>query len=144
MSKITVPADLLAKIRNFANGGDVIATAIQAILDNVRVLTFSLGVEGAGTANTIRVTMTVTELDGTAVSVAQDVYLTSIPIAGAGTMTIGTKGTIKAGSATKLVWAQTNASGVLEIDVLNASVEDTLLTVEIDNGESEMVKLTFA
>lgn len=140
MGKINVSSDQLAKVKHFSEGGDSIAQVLQAVLDSVRVLTITLGPE---TVNVIRVTIVVTELDGGAVKAATDVYLQSVPVSGVGTMTIGTKGTLKAGTGTKAVWGVTDATGTIEIDVLNAAAEDTLLTIETDNGESEIVKLTY-
>jgi hypothetical protein len=144
MSKIVISADVLAKIKHFADGGDMIATGLQAIFDGVRTITLSKDVEGTTAANTIRISGQVTELDGTLVKAVTDIFITSTPIAGVGTMTIGTKGALKKGTGTVAVWLQTNSSGAFEIDVLNASVEDNLVRFETDNGEVEVLKLTFA
>jgi hypothetical protein len=144
MSKITISSDVLAKVKHFSDGGDVIAQTLQTVMDSIRGLTLSIGTEGTTAANVIRISGQVTDVDGTPVAAVIDMLITSTPIAGVGTMTIGTKGTLKKGSGTTTVWLQTNSSGAFEIDVLNASAEDNLIKFEFDNGEVEISKLTFA
>jgi len=142
MGKINVSADLLAKLKHFADGGDVIASVIQAITNNEKVLTLTVGAENTG-ANTITITGQVSDLDGTPIKAVTDILITSVPVSGAGTMTVGASGTIKAGSGTKSVWMQTNSSGAFGIVVLNAAAEDNLVTFQLDNGQLELVKITY-
>lgn len=142
MAKINVSADQLAKLKHFADGGDVIASVVQAITNEERVITLTVAAENTG-ANTITITGQLSDLDGTPIKAVTDVLITSIPTSGAGTMTIGASGTIKVGSGTKVVWLQTNSSGAFGIVVLNAAAEDNLVTFQLDNGQLEMVKLTY-
>lgn len=144
MGKIAIDADVLAQVKHLADAGDKMAVGLNAVFAAVRVLSLSAGVEGATVANVIRVSGQVQTLDGLPNASAHNIMLTSVPIAGVGTMTIGTKGTIKKGSGTTSVWLQCDSTGAFEIDVLNASVEDNLLICELDNGETETLKLTFA
>lgn len=143
-----VPAAIpaaLAHIRSEAARGNHIAQVLMNLLDNTRFLAITPGVEGAATANTIRLVCQITDQDGNKVAGIKDVLITSRPIAGVGTMTIGgAVGTAKAGSASVSLWAQTTSAGLLQVDVLNASVEDNLILAQLDNGTTEIVKLTFA
>ncbi len=141
MGKIVVPADVLAKVKHFADGGDPMAMVIQAVCDGMRVLTLTVGAEAT---NTITITGQLSDLDGTPIKVVTDIFITSTPIAGAGTITIGASGTLVKGSGTTSVWLQTNSSGAFAIVVTNASAETNLVRFETDNGQVEAVKLTFA
>jgi len=135
----------LANIRSEAARGNYMAQVVMSFMDNTRFLAMTPGAEGATAANVIRLVCQVTDQDGNKVSGVKDVVLTSRPIAGVGTMTIGgAVGTAKVGSGTVSLWAQTTSTGLLQVDVLNASVEDTLITAQLDNGTIEIVKLTFA
>ena len=141
MGKINVSADLLAKLKHFADGGDVIASVIQAITNNEKVLALSVGAENT---NVIIVTGQLTDLDGTPIKVATDILVTSVPVSGAGTMVIsGGTGTAVAGSGTKSLWLATNSSGAFAIAVTNAAAEVNLLVFQLDNGQTETVKLTY-
>lgn len=146
MPLILPPGSLaLANIRSQAARGEYIAQVLMSFMDNTRYLAMTVGLEGATAANVIRIVCQVTDQDGNKVSGVKDVLITSRPIAGAGTMTIGSAvGTAKAGSASLSLWAQTTAAGLLQVDVLNASVEDNLIMAQLDNGTNEIVKLTFA
>lgn len=142
MGKINVPANTLAKLKHFAQSGDITASVLQAICDGTRVLTLTAAAENTG-ANTITVSGQLSDLDGTPIKSVTDIFITSTGIAGAGTITIGAAGTLKKGSGTTSVWLQTDASGAFSIVILNASAEDNLVRFELDNGQLEMMKLTF-
>lgn len=141
MGKINVTPDQLAKLKHFADGGDVLATVIQAITNNQRVLTLVVGAEST---NVINVAGQLSDLDGTPIKAVTDILITSTPQSGAGTMVIhSSTGTAKVGSGTKSLWLATNSSGAFSIDVTNAAAEDNLLTFQLDNGQVESVKLTY-
>lgn len=140
-----IDADTLAKLRHYAEGGDPISGVIAAILAGTFSAQVAVGAEGATGANVIRLTGQIKNQDGSPRAGVQQVLARSIPIAGAGTMTIGAAvGTAKKGSGTTELWLETDANGKFDIDVLNASVEDNLIRLETDNGETEVIKLTFA
>lgn len=132
---------LLASLRNHAAAGNEAAAALMALLDNTFYVALTAGVEAA---NVIKVTGQVTDQDGQAVAGVKDVLVKSIPVSGAGTMTDGGTGSIKAGSAATETWVQTDANGNFQLDVLNAVAEDNLIVAHLDNGTTEMLKLTFA
>jgi hypothetical protein len=131
----------LAALRAHAAGGNEAAAALMALLDNTYYVALSAGDEAA---NVIKVTGQVTDQDGSDVAGVKDVLVKAVPIAGAGTMTDGGTGTFKFGSATKEVWLQTDANGNFQVDVLDATAEDCLVIAQLDNGTTEMLKLTFA
>jgi hypothetical protein len=132
----------LGLIRSYALRGDVTAQAIMAIMDGTRWVKLTAAAENTG-ANTITITGQICDQDGQNVSATAQVVLESIPVSGAGTMTIGASGTLKAGSGTKKVWIQTSSTGAFQVVVLNAAAEDNLIIATTDNGESEVLKLTY-
>jgi hypothetical protein len=142
MSKIAFSQNL-AKLRSYAQRGDEEAAVIAAMLDNIRVMAFTQDTEGDTAANTIRLSCQLTDMDGTPIKAVTDVLATSIPESGAGTMTVGANGTVKAGSASTQAWFRTDANGQLDIDVLNAAAEDDLISLQMDDGTVEQVVLTF-
>lgn len=146
MPVVLPPGSLaLANIRSEAARGNHIAQVLMSMLDNTRFLAMTAGAEGATAANVIRLVCQVTDQDGNKVAGVKDVLLTSKPIAGAGTMAIGGGvGTAKAGSASTSLWAQTTSAGLLQVDVTNASAEDNLIMAQLDNGTTEILKLTYA
>jgi hypothetical protein len=136
----------LAQLRQLALKGDIFAESLMALMDNTYFVSMTAGAEAGGgaAANSIRITVQVKDQDGQAVAGVRDLHITSVPNAGVGTITIGAAGTLKSASAQKTAWIQTNSSGVASFDVLNASVEDNLVVVTLDNGTVETLKITFA
>lgn len=139
-------SNAIALVRNLAQRGDAFATVLMALLDKTYYVAMTAGAEAGGgaAANSIRITCQVKDQDGQNVAGVKDIFVKSIPNAGAGTITIGASGTLKSASANKEVWIQTTAAGVCQFDVLNASVEDNLVVVQLDNGTTETIKITFA
>lgn len=135
-------SNALGLLRNLASRGDTIAQALVAIMNGTLWVKLTAAAENTG-ANTITITGQVTDQDGQPVSATAQVVIESIPVAGAGTMTIGASGTLKSGSATKKVWIQTSSTGAFQVIVLNANAEDNLIIATVDNGESEVLKLTY-
>lgn len=142
MSKINITADLLAKLKHFSDGGDVIAEALYLTLENEYVVALSAA---AKVGNVITITGTITKLDGTKVTSAVNVMAESYPAVGAGTMALnGANGTAKAGAASKSLWIQSLATGVFAIDVTDLTVGDPcLVRITLDNGITEAIQLTF-
>lgn len=131
----------LATIRSLAARGDVHATAIMALMDKTYYCELSAGAESA---NVIRITGQVKDQDGQKVSGVKDIYVKSIPVSGAGTMAaVASQGTVKAGAASKDVWVQTKTDGSFQLDVTNIVAEDNLIITWLDNGTTEMLKLTY-
>lgn len=126
-----------ALLKSLANRGDTVA---QALLD--MSLDVSL-VAGAEAVNVIKVTGQVLDGAGLAVPGVKDIVITSIPTSGAGTLTDGGLGVVKAGSISKTLWMETDANGAFQVDVLNAVAEPNLLIVSLGNGDDTMLELTF-
>lgn len=141
MPALFADTNKLAMLRSLADRGDQASAALMALLDNTFYVAMTAGAEAA---NVIKVTGQVTDQDGQAVAGVKNVLVKTKPIVGAGTMTDGGTGSIKAGSASTEVWVETDANGNFQVDVLNATAEDTLIVAELDNGTTEMLKLTFA
>ena len=141
MGKLRLNSLQLARLKSFASRGVDEAAVISAILDGIKVLDFTVGAEAT---NVINVAAQVRDLDGSAVAGPLNVRVVSIPIAGAGTMAIGTDGTAKAGSASTDLWLETEPDGSFDIDVTNIVAEENLLVFMLDDGLIETVKLTFA
>jgi hypothetical protein len=138
-----VGTNSLTLIRTHATKGDQIAQALMAIMDGTHWVSLSAAAENTG-ANTITITGQIMDQDGQPIATAANVVVESIPVSGAGTITIGASGTLKAGSGTTKVWVATTSGGAFQIVVLNAAAEDNLIVATTDNGESEVLKLTFA
>ena len=140
--------NLLALIRSLAERGDVASKGLMALMDNTYYAAqTSVGAEAGdgAAANSIRVRCQIRDQDGSAVAGVKSVLITSKPIAGAGTITgVALNGTVKAGSASVACWMETTSAGVFAFDVLDASAEDCLVMIQLDNGTTEMLKLTFA
>lgn len=132
----------LGQLRNLATRGDVIAQALVAIMNGTHWCKLSAAAENTG-ANTITITGQICDQDGQNVAATAQVVIESIPVSGAGTMTVGTSGTIKNGSGTKKIWITTDSTGKFQIVVLNAAAEDNLIVATTDNGETEVLKLTY-
>lgn len=143
MSKIAF-SNNLAKLKSYAQRGAEEAAVVSAMLDNIKVLAFTQDTEGDTIANTIRISAQVQDMDGSPISGVSNILVTSIPESGAGTMTAGAVGTAKAGSASVSAWFQTDATGALDVDVLNAAAEDNLVSFALDDGVIEQLVLTFA
>lgn len=127
-----------AQLASLAKGGDIFA---KSILKGSREVSISLGTE---TSNAIKVTGQVIDGFGNPLLGTFDVVLTSIPASGAGTMTDGGYGTVKAGSASKQLWMQTDTLGRFQADVLNAVAEVNLVQAVVNNGDTTLTVLTFA
>ena len=143
MSKIAF-SNNLAKLKSFGARGDVESAVVSAMLDNIKVLAFTQDAEGDTIANTIRITAQLQDMDGSPIAGVANVLVTSIPIAGAGTLTAGALGALIAGSATTQAWFQTDANGALDVDVLNVVAEDNLVSFQVDDAVQEQLVLTFA
>lgn len=137
-----VGTNSLTLIRSHATRGDQIAQALMAIMDGTHWVRLSAAAENTG-ANTITITGQIMDQDGKVVAATAQVVIESIPVSGAGTITIGASGTLKAGSATKKVWVTTTSGGAFQIVVLNAAAEDNLIVATTDNGETEVLLLTY-
>ena len=143
MSKIAF-SNNLAKLKSYATRGAEEAAVVSAMLDNIKVLAFTQDAEGDTIANTIRISAQVQDMDGSPISGVSNILVTSVPIAGAGTMTAGALGAAIAGGVTVQTWFQTDANGALDVDVLNAAAEDNLVSFQLDDGVVEQLVLTFA
>lgn len=141
MPAIFADSNKLALLRSLAERGDQAAVALMALMDNTYYASMSAGAEAG---NVIKVTGQVKDQDGNDVAGVKDVLVRTFPPAGAGTMTDGGFGTFKKGSGSTEVWLQTDSSGRFQVDVLDASAEDCLVVAQLDNGTTEMLKLTFA
>jgi hypothetical protein len=143
MSKIAFTQHLV-QLKSFASRGSGEAAVVSAMLDLIKVMAFTQDTEGDTIANTIRVSAQVTDMDGTPIAAVTNVLVTSVPIAGAGTLTAGAVGTLVVGTASTEAWYKTDANGALDIDVLNATAEENLLMVKMDDAMMESLVLTFA
>ena len=143
MGKIAFSQNL-AKLKSFGSRGDVESAVVSAMLDNIRVMAFTQDTEGDEGANIIRISAQLQDMDGSPIASVNNILVKSVPIIGAGTMTIGTNGTLVAGSASTEAWVRTDATGALDIDVLNATAEDNLVQFQLDDGVVEILVLTFA
>ena len=127
-----------ATLKHLAAAGDMTA---KALVDGVKDMVLSKAVEAA---NVIKVTGQMVDGAGNPMMGVQNVLIQSMPIAGAGTMTDGGAGVVKAGSASLSMWMQTDATGKFQVDVLNVVAEDNLVQVTTDNGDVAQLVLTFA
>jgi hypothetical protein len=136
----------LANVRRLAAGGDHLASVIMAFMNNTYYADLVPGAEAGGgaAANSIRVAGQIRDQDGNAVLGVKNVLITSKPVSGAGTITDGGAGAVVAGSASINCWMTTDANGAFQFDVLNAAAEVNLVKVDLDNGTTEMLTLTFA
>lgn len=143
MSKIAF-SNNLAKLKSYAQRGAEEAAVVSAMLDNIKVLAFTQDAEGDTAANVIRISAQVQDMDGSPIAAVANILVTSVPIAGAGTMAAGALGTAIAGGATTQTWFQTDATGALDVDVTNVVAEDNLVSFQLDDGVVEQLVLTFA
>lgn len=135
-------ADKKAMMRNLADRGDIVA---QAIADQSQDVAFTVGAEGADGANLIRVTGQIVNGFGEPIAGVQDIIVETLPVSGAGTISmVASSGTQKLAVSTKRNWIQTTAAGMFAIDVLDAAAEDCLVIVTTPNGDTAVVKITFA
>jgi hypothetical protein len=135
---MSITTDTAAKLRKFADAGDIVA---EALVQNSKDIKLVAGTEAT---NVIKVTGQVVDGVGLPVQGVKDVLVTSVPVSGAGTMTDGGAGTFKVGSGTKQVWLQTDATGLFQVDVLNAAAEDNLVQAVVADGSVALLKITFA
>lgn len=131
----------LATLRSLAARGDVMATSLMALMNNTYYASLTAGVEAT---NAITVSGQIKDQDGNNVTGIKNVLITSKPIAGAGTITDGGNGAVVAGSASVVCWMTTTAAGAFQFTVTNVIAEQNLIKVEIDNGTTEILILTFA
>lgn len=132
----------LNTVRSLASRGDQMASVLMSFMDNTFYCIMTGGTEAS---NVIRITGQIKDQDGQNLAAVKDVVVESISIAGAGTLAaVASQGTVKFGGGTKKVWLQTTATGSFQLDLTNASVEDNLLIAQLDNGTTEMLKVTFA
>lgn len=99
-----------------------------------------------GTVNTgktfVHTTSAAITMDTTALTFADLTTFTAA--ADIGGMTAGGTGTLKKGSATGRVWMQSDSNGRFSIDLKNVLIGDVMLRLITDNGETEMVTVSFA
>ncbi len=99
----------------------------------------------AGTANTgltfVHTTSGAITMDTTALTFAD---LATFTVADLGGMTAGGTGTLKKGSATAKVWMQSDSNGAFSIDLKNVLIGTVMLRLRTDNGETEIVTVSFA
>ncbi len=140
----TIDSQTIATLRHFADGGDKVAQAIVAIFAGTY---FAKDVTiGAETSEAISVAGQVVHQDGTKRPGVIGVLIKSYAPTGTGNLSItagGSHGTAKKGSGTAELWLETEADGSFSVDVANANTEDTLLRMETDNGEVNLVKLSY-
>ncbi len=139
-------SNAIALVRSFAQRGDKLAEVLMALLNNTYYVAMTSSTEAGGgaAANSFRITGQVTDQDGNKVAGVKNVLITTYPVSGAGTITDGGAGAVVAGSASKVCWMTTDATGLVQFDVLNAAAEKTLVKVELDNGTTELLELTYA
>jgi hypothetical protein len=129
-------------MRSLAERGDKTAEALVQIMNGTQYVEMTAGAESS---NVIRITGQVKDQDGQNVAAVKDILLKSKPVSGAGAMAVvGGQGTSKAGAASTELWLQTTATGGFQVDVTNTVAEDNLIVATVDNGETEVLKLTFA
>lgn len=121
-----------------AKGGDLMA---KAILESSLDVSMTAAAEAA---NIIKVTGQIVDGTGAPVAGVQHVLLTSVPVAGAGTMTDGGDGAVVAGSASKVAVMTTTAAGKFQVDVTNVNVESNVLIAQVNGGDASILVLTFA
>lgn len=137
-----IDSQTIASLRHFADGGDRVAQCIKAILAGTYFA--EAPTIDAESVNVISVHGQIIFQDGTKRAGVVGVLIKSYPVSGAGTMAVhASGGTAKKGSGTTELWLETNADGSFRIDVTNAAAEDNLLRLETDNGEVNLVKLTY-
>lgn len=141
MPAIFSDSNKLALLRSLADRGEPASVALMALLNNTYYVSMTAGAEAA---NVIKVTGQVKDQDGNNVAGVKNVLVKSKPVSGAGGITDGGSGSIKAGSTTTEAWVETDANGAFQVDITNAIAEDNLIVAELDNGTTEMIKLTFA
>ena len=134
-------SNAIATVRRLAQGNDPIATALMALMDNTYYASLTAAAEAG---NSITVTGQIKDQDGNNVAGIKSVLIKSKPIAGTGLLTDGGNGTVSAGSGTTELWMKTDANGSFQVAVADASAEECLLVVHLDNGTTEMLVLTFA
>ena len=140
MGALTINSQRLAQLKSFGKRGSIEASIVSAMLDGIKVLELSAGVEAA---NVIQVTGQLKEWDGSNVAAVSDVKVRSTPIAGAGTAAVDT-GTAVVGDASVELWLKTDATGLFVIDVTNVVAEENMLEFIVDDGVTEVMILTFA
>ncbi len=137
---------VLTMVRSLAARGDNLAAALMALMDNTYYVSMTSSTEAGGgaAANSFRITGQIKDQDGNNVAGVKNVLITTYPVSGAGTVTDGGAGAVVAGGTSKACWMTTDATGLVQFDVLNAAAEKTLVVVQLDNGTTEMLELTYA
>jgi methionine synthase I (cobalamin-dependent) len=128
---MALSANIMAYLKHLAAAGDMIS---KALIEGSSDLRLSAGAEAA---DVIKVTGQVTDK-------ASQVVVKSIPVSGEGTMTDGGAGTVVAGSGSKEVWVQPDATGKFELNVLNTAAENNLIMATTSSGDVSMLVLTFS
>jgi hypothetical protein len=122
---------------NLAIKVDATSTGIEA--QTADTLQYTNNQTGTGAAG---FTIQVKDQAQQPLSGVKDVLVRLLPVTGSPTLTIGSKGAIKLGSGTAEVWAQTDATGALELILTGTTASDVLVIVQTDNGEVETTKIT--
>jgi len=144
MGKFIIDQNTLAAVRDLAKRGDKSASVLMAFLNSLRAIDFTLAAEAN---DKIRVTGQVIDGDGNKIAKVTDVLIESTPVTGGkGTIAVvgGQPGTAVVGDGSAKLWLTSDATGKFVVDVTNDQAEVTLLAFRLDNGETELVKLTFA
>ena len=142
MPAIFADSGKLAALRNHAERGDEMSSALMALLANTYYVAMTASAE---VSNAITISGQVTDQDGTPLAGVKGVLLKSKPMSGAGTLAVvSAHGTAKAGSSSTELWLETLADGSFQVTVTNVIAEDNLVVAQLDNGTTEMLKLTFA
>jgi hypothetical protein len=141
MGKLTLNQQKLSQLESFAKRGELEEAVINQILGLFVVAELSAAAEAG---NAIVVTGTLYTLNGKPVEAATPAVVKTVaPTALKGYATVGT-GTAVAGDGSNDVYLLTDVNGVFTVSVANDQVEKTLVAVQIDNGITELLELTFA
>jgi hypothetical protein len=137
----SLDANLLAQVRSLSDRGDLLSKALMAFLDNTYQITLTAAAEAS---NSITVTGQIKDMDGQNVAGTKDILITSKAPTGTGNLSDGGNGTVTAGSGSASCWMKTDANGNFQVAVANLNAEQTLVLVQLDNGQVESITLTFA
>lgn len=134
-------SNAIAMVRSFAARGDKLAEVLMALLDNTYYASLSAAAESS---NSITVSGQIKDQDGNNVAGIKSVLIKSKAPTGTGNLSDGGAGTVSAGAASTELWMKTDATGAFQFAVANANAEETLVMVQLDNGTTELLVLTFA
>ncbi len=150
-----VPGDLIDGIasRSATSAGFTTCQLARPSIDAISggsgvsaILTVALSA-ATEAADAIVVSGTVTDLAGTAVSVAKQVVVRTLAVTadkGDITVTAGTeKKTVNPSTGENVSWITTTAAGAFAVSVANTAVEDTIITATVEGGLAAALKLTF-